>query len=353
MSNNKCIRNEYIDFLKGIVIFLMIWAHCIQYLPFDSMSGLWENNIVRYIYSFHMPLFSFISGYLLWDTLRTKGIYHIVYSRCIGLTIPIVVWGSVQYILNIVKGNTSLSVINWIFAVTQGGFWFLYAVMFCSVLIAIIHIWLRNCRNELYAFIIMLILLVISSHWIYSMRMIAYTYPFFTIGFLCNNHKTGMKRILNKYGSFAIVLFPLALLYFHEDEYIYNTGIDIFTTKRSIIDQIVIDFFRWGLAAVGICFVIVVTKNIYICFKDKKIVSIIIETGKYSLQLYVMSSIIISGLLQMLLSMYFQKYFENTNVYINCYVFAPVLSYIIIKFLTLISKKMENTILGKILFGRM
>ena len=49
--NDKSKRNSDLDILKGIGIVLVILGH--QYLP-----------IGHFIYSFHMPLFFLISGYL-------------------------------------------------------------------------------------------------------------------------------------------------------------------------------------------------------------------------------------------------------------------------------------------------
>ena len=47
-------RLKYIDIAKGIGIFLVIWGHLIA-------DGFVDNLI----YSFHMPLFLFLSGYML------------------------------------------------------------------------------------------------------------------------------------------------------------------------------------------------------------------------------------------------------------------------------------------------
>lgn len=52
------MRNESIDTLKGILIILVIVGHV--------LLGTLDENILRYvIYSFHMPVFFFISGYLI------------------------------------------------------------------------------------------------------------------------------------------------------------------------------------------------------------------------------------------------------------------------------------------------
>jgi fucose 4-O-acetylase-like acetyltransferase len=53
-------RIAYIDFLKGFTILLVILGHCIEFNDTDY----WNNIVFRYIYSFHMPLFMFLSGYV-------------------------------------------------------------------------------------------------------------------------------------------------------------------------------------------------------------------------------------------------------------------------------------------------
>ena len=53
-------RIVYIDALRGFAILLVIVGHLIQ---FNYSSGI-ENPIFNIIYSFHMPLFFFISGYV-------------------------------------------------------------------------------------------------------------------------------------------------------------------------------------------------------------------------------------------------------------------------------------------------
>lgn len=58
------MRNNTIDIAKGFLIICVILGH----LLLDTLN----ENVVRYvIYSFHMPLFMFLSGYL------------ITYQRCL------------------------------------------------------------------------------------------------------------------------------------------------------------------------------------------------------------------------------------------------------------------------------
>lgn len=54
IMGGKSSRYEFIDIAKVICIFLMVWGH-------GNLAG---ENITRWIYSFHMPLFFVLSGFL-------------------------------------------------------------------------------------------------------------------------------------------------------------------------------------------------------------------------------------------------------------------------------------------------
>jgi fucose 4-O-acetylase-like acetyltransferase len=62
-------RLEWIDVLKGITIYLVIIGHVIQYgngKTYLDTESFWDNYIFQFIYSFHMPLFIFLSGFCFW-----------------------------------------------------------------------------------------------------------------------------------------------------------------------------------------------------------------------------------------------------------------------------------------------
>lgn len=60
-------RNSYLDIAKSLGIILVVIGHCIQYgsgsLYFEKELYFY-NILFKFIYSFHMPLFMLISGYL-------------------------------------------------------------------------------------------------------------------------------------------------------------------------------------------------------------------------------------------------------------------------------------------------
>ena len=91
-------RNSYLDFVRGIAIYCVLWGHCIQYGMVNG-GNFFENPIFKFIYSFHMPMFMLISGYLFYDSAKTKNISKLLVTRLWSLGIPLFVWGCVPKIL--------------------------------------------------------------------------------------------------------------------------------------------------------------------------------------------------------------------------------------------------------------
>lgn len=60
--STKSGRLASLDMLKGFAIFMVIAGHAVQYL----ISGdYYDKAVYRVIYSFHMPLFMAITGFLI------------------------------------------------------------------------------------------------------------------------------------------------------------------------------------------------------------------------------------------------------------------------------------------------
>lgn len=64
-------RNYSLDIFKGILIFLVVFGHFL--LPVKEREYALFNKLFFFIYSFHMPAFIFLSGYLYYDSWKRKG----------------------------------------------------------------------------------------------------------------------------------------------------------------------------------------------------------------------------------------------------------------------------------------
>lgn len=88
-------KNAFIDYVKGIAILLVLVGHCIQYgsgASFLENGEYWNNIVMKVIYSFHMPLFIAVSGYLFWFSVKNHGMVNSIKSRIVRL-VPVFLHG--------------------------------------------------------------------------------------------------------------------------------------------------------------------------------------------------------------------------------------------------------------------
>lgn len=70
-NNNQENRIDSLDIFKGVLIFLVVLGHFL--LPIKDGEYMFITKIFFFIYSFHMPAFIFVSGYVYYDSWKRKG----------------------------------------------------------------------------------------------------------------------------------------------------------------------------------------------------------------------------------------------------------------------------------------
>lgn len=121
--NQYMKRLQSIDFLKGIAILLVILGHSVQVLtikPFDDY-------LFNFIYSFHMPLFMFLSGFV---SYKNEVNLSEVIKRFYQLIIPFFVWPLFSCLL--LKGNFDIAIWKDIVEQPDKGLWFFWTLFFIS-----------------------------------------------------------------------------------------------------------------------------------------------------------------------------------------------------------------------------
>lgn len=87
-------RDAYLDVVKGFAILSVVFGHCIQFgSGADFMQGeFFYNDVFRFIYSWHMPLFMLVSGYLFSFSLKRNDWRELIASRFKQLVLPMLSW---------------------------------------------------------------------------------------------------------------------------------------------------------------------------------------------------------------------------------------------------------------------
>lgn len=197
-------RLIWADSLKGWLIILVVLGHAIQN---TIGAGCDDNHLWNLIYSFHMPAFMAISGYLAFRTRingreNVKPLYLVIYRRFRQLIIPFVIW---TIVLLLIGGNPSLEKMGLYLLYPDKGLWFLWVLFFITVFFNIGD-WLSKClhiKQELV--ILVLCLLFAGSMVLFEIRVlgfqfIAYYFIIYSLGYYL--HKYYDKIVISN--SFVI-----------------------------------------------------------------------------------------------------------------------------------------------------
>ncbi len=125
-------RLDYVDRAKGVMILLVIVGHICQY---DFCRGK-DEPLFRFIYSFHMPLFFLLSGYVMGvsrQKLQSQPFRTWLWRKVQTLLIPFVIWGLFiyRYIDPIGKSPLDVEALRQLIVIPyHNGAWFLIS-LFC------------------------------------------------------------------------------------------------------------------------------------------------------------------------------------------------------------------------------
>lgn len=136
-------RLLWVDYAKGIGIFLVVLGHTIRGIIDSKIleSSTLVVAVDRWIYAFHMPLFFFISGLFVYRS-ASKPLKDFVVDKLLVIAYPYLVWSVLQSVLQAVvsrytNNSASLSDLWRIIYSPVLQFWFLYVLFVILVVYAI------------------------------------------------------------------------------------------------------------------------------------------------------------------------------------------------------------------------
>ena len=139
-------RNPWVDYAKAIGIILVVYGHVARGvfnagLPMDEQRYLLVDSI---IYSFHMPLFFFLSGLFFYDSLIKRGRTGLLVNKVDTIVYPFIVWSLLQGLLEVVlsnytNGQVTLTEVFSLLWEPRAQFWFLYALFMVFVLCTFVY----------------------------------------------------------------------------------------------------------------------------------------------------------------------------------------------------------------------
>lgn len=236
--NMNTNRQHYIDTLRGIGMIFVVYGHIIR---------IWPDR--NYIWTFHMPLFFFISG-LIFQPTKYNTIKAFILRRSIFLLIPYILfyilcvpmWGGFTLlykgdlsIINIIKEYLLMFVGN--MTDSGGALWFLPCLFVTELFYWIINNYFCRYLQLLSSLLLMIIgyfLLKANIILPFGINIALLAIPFYSIGYLS-------KEYIEKWKSSNLIsqIIPLIFLFFIQFFLFKYSGLDLALSYiRNIITYI-------------------------------------------------------------------------------------------------------------------
>ena len=210
-------RLEYIDMMRGIILLVVI-GHIIQF-----NNGPLDNPIFEFIYSFHMPLFFFISGYIAQKTVHIHQVTHLIpfiLKKARALLIPMFVWQLFASKLFLTDEWITFDNINPLYVWNNPSLWFLKDLFLIFIIYSVYNLIIESykLKNKLLleslALVSSLLLFGILSFFdIASFKIIIYIYPFYLGNYV--SRFPDLERKLTGEISFAVFFFTFVIIVCH------------------------------------------------------------------------------------------------------------------------------------------
>ena len=288
-------RIVYLDIVKGVTIFLVVFGHCIQFgngKGFDFFGDI----LFKTIYSFHMPLFALVSGYLFYWSVSKRSPREVLIKQVNNLILPAISW-TILYqaaiaAVHIYRGDfagigvTLQRIYSGIF-----GLWFLWAMFYSSVIVLLVR---EKFKDSIMVYVLIQFLLILLPGRFAPSMYLVYLFPYFAAGYLWHRESMDEKFSVtnNKLLCAGVVLtWCVMLLFYDRSSYIYTTGIRFIQYKERVFmyHQLWIDIFRWIIGFAGCGAVLILLKLV-------KPVKFIAAIGVRSLGIYIISGYIFNYL---------------------------------------------------------
>ena len=271
-------RSEEIDILKGIAIVLVIFGHSFIKYPINICEMKFWSTLYEFIRGVHMPLFFIVSGYCY---SKKGGYKEYINKKIWRILIPYLVFNLIELIPRIfakqfINGNNSIAELLFNFAFRGGTLWFLYTLMEIFIIFPLFEkIYNRDNKYIKVFLLILTIGLSFLDSNIFIVDSFCTYIVYFYFGFIMKKNKENkiIVKISEQLKKWYIIILQCIA-------YVGLIYVNI-TLKLKIIELIA------AFIGISICFGI--AYNI-----KHKVREILIDCGKYSLQLYLLNGYILA-----------------------------------------------------------
>lgn len=318
-------KNRTISLAKGIAIFLVVYGHVIQRHMVAAGEDFFRNPVFQIIYTFHMPLFVFLSGYLLASSLKRRSVGEVIQSRVARLLIPYVTWGFLGVITTLFLMSAMHEVIQvqGVFAIITDqmilnpAVWFLWTLFVIAGLALCASVFAKQfgpMAHVLFGGVI--VFFPYNQH--FGLYYIQWFYVFFIIGFAVYDWKQWVNP---KHLKFIFILSGMVFIALQS---FWNT-LDFIYVHKMIMTNWGDAFrlcYRYLMGFLGIVVVLGVSSQL----SRVNVFSWVEKIGLYSLDIYLIQRYLVEGLYGQVIVKYPIEFNHEGIWFLS--IFAPLIAFI-------------------------
>jgi fucose 4-O-acetylase-like acetyltransferase len=231
-------RDCWVDYGRALGIVLVVYGHVVRgLLAAGIIDDPYLHQLVdSLIYSFHMPLFFFLSGLYFWDSKSKRGAGGLVVSKVDTLFYPFLLWSILQGSIEVLLSQYANSDIGFakVFSLLwapRAQFWFLYTLFLIFILAVLLY-----RRRELFLPLLLAggLVYVLQRHFpdLFALDFVVQNLVFFALGVWFNNIRDAVE-------SRAVTVAILSGLAFVALEYWFHGVLGMRYEERSAASLLV------------------------------------------------------------------------------------------------------------------
>lgn len=307
-------RVYWVDYAKAIGIILAVYGHVARGL-YKYGIKIPEHTFIlvdSIVYSFHMPLFFFLSGLFFHQSLSRFGEKKLLFNKIDTIIYPYLIWSIIQGTIEAslsahTNGNTTFTEVFTLWE-PRAQFWFLYALFLVFATATLIyHFTPERMSAAVFALAALLYTNASAAHDLPALEFICNNLVFFILGIIFTRY-----NLIHHLSSLNSVAITSAI--FIAGQYLFHGYLSKIYTNKGI-DSLI-------LACISILFIASLSINL-----SKNPKNILAHIGASSMAIYLMHILMGSGT-RIILSKALKIESPTIHVVIGCIagIFLPLLA---------------------------
>lgn len=286
MGNTK-ERDYGLDNIKSLLIVLVVLGHILEEISMKGSLGL----IRCLIYSFHMPMFIFVSGYFSKKDIESKTLIQ-------NYLIPYFIFNTIWMIL-----HGKLNILTPLYV-----FWYLLSLFlwktFAKYFVKIRGILLFSVLLSLY-----IGCFVEADRFLSISRTISFL-PFFMAGVLCKEaHLENVRRMKKRYSIVLIAISTTIIVFIYQNQIIPIKMFEyIQSYEATSINNLEGIFMRGTMLILASILILAILNLVPVKFKKTTII------GQYTITIYLLHVFIIKSMFWVVDRTYIMKLLQNNSM---------------------------------------